>query len=209
MKKITEVSWEAFLKSVNLSESMMPQHQIKMMKEAFMGGFGGHMLYAIEASELSEDEAVKTMEIVRQEIREFWERKDGPYYEGIQQRKNHRSWFVAAAKVEMEHLPGATTSKHIATSIMLDVAPWLQYDQYLKPNGAIQKEGYHAALIAFAEGIVGTILTGEKENGWNKAEKLKYAFDLIAKHIEHEPEIIEANWNEETPTTDANPETGA
>lgn len=67
-----EQQFRHYLKTVKLNPRKMPRRQLRELRRAFFGAAGHVVVFLAEIAELPEEEAVKKLETLRQEVEAFW-----------------------------------------------------------------------------------------------------------------------------------------
>ena len=72
-----ENQWNLFLERMALKEEYMPANQIKMMKQAFMGGIGIALILLRDEVPDNEEEAMRWFKKLMAEVNDYWQGEVG------------------------------------------------------------------------------------------------------------------------------------
>lgn len=82
--------------------------------------------------------------------------------------------FTGIVKVTMDHIPGSSNSKHVATDFRLQPGKNLIQDQYNDKAGLPTKSGSHALTQTFVQGLIGNIHYAHQKGYRDSADHLRY-----------------------------------
>jgi hypothetical protein len=87
--------------------------------------------------------------------------------------------FTGVCRLTLEHTPGKSTSKHVATDFFLELGKGLHHSIYLDENGIPTKEGSHVLTNIFVQGLIGNIHAAHDKGYRDGAEHLRYIIEKL------------------------------
>lgn len=89
--------------------------------------------------------------------------------------------FEAKVVLTVEHKPGMTTSKHVATDFNLEVDSQLNRSQYLNDEDLPTKDGSKVLSNVLVQGLIGNIHSAHQQGFRDSAEHLRWIIEELTR----------------------------
>lgn len=89
--------------------------------------------------------------------------------------------FEALVKLDLEHTPGSSNSKHVGTSFRLDVGKPLDESKYLDKDTLPTKDGAQVLSNVLVQGLVANIHYAHDNGFRDSAEHLRWIISELEK----------------------------
>ena len=107
---------------------------------------------------------------------------------------NMKFQFTAIARITLEHTPGATTSQHLSTDVVLECSSNMDASAY-SDRGLPKKEGVKPLTMALTQGLIANIHAAHDKGYWDSAHHLRHIIGELERGFARVSEVKTEKFN--------------